>query len=90
MISSLAYGPRPPRADGPIRIGSGPQGKGFRANRATGIGLNYVPIVLGDLCGSRTEELHERASATLQETGEVIVTSMEKILALLEPGKIMS
>jgi hypothetical protein len=52
--------------------------------------LNYVPIVLGDLCGSRTEELHERASATLQETGEVIVTSMEKILALLDPGKIMS
>ena len=45
--------------------------------------LNYVPIVVGDLCGSRTEELHERSIATMQETGEVIVTSLKEILPLL-------
>jgi biuret amidohydrolase len=34
--------------------------------------LNYIPVVVSDACGSKTEELKDRSLATLNETGEVL------------------
>jgi nicotinamidase-related amidase len=45
--------------------------------------LNYLPVVIMDACGSRTEELKHRSLATLKETGEVSTASTAEILALL-------
>lgn len=46
--------------------------------------LGYIPIVVADLCGSRTEELHANSLRTLSETGEVIVTSSSEWLSAVE------
>ena len=45
--------------------------------------LNYLPVVITDACGSRTEELKHRSLATLAETGEVFTASTADILELL-------
>jgi biuret amidohydrolase len=37
--------------------------------------LNYIPIVLSDLCGSRSPELHAHSLHTLEHTGEVFFCS---------------
>lgn len=45
--------------------------------------LNYLPVVITDACGSKTEELKERSLATLAETGEVFTASTASIVKLL-------
>lgn len=45
--------------------------------------LNYVPVVVVDACGSKTEELKRRSLATLEETGEVFMASTAEIVSLL-------
>jgi len=45
--------------------------------------LNYIPIVISDLCGSRTEELHRRSIESLQSTGEVFVVSSQDLIPYL-------
>ena len=37
-----------------------------------GLDLNYLPVVITDACGSKTEDLKHRSLATLDETGEVL------------------
>ena len=46
--------------------------------------LNYVPVVITDACGSKTEELKHRSLATLNETGEVFMASTAEILTLVD------
>jgi biuret amidohydrolase len=46
--------------------------------------LNYLPVVIHDACGSRTEELKQRSLEALEETGEVFTASTAEIVALLE------
>lgn len=43
--------------------------------------LGYIPIVIADLCGSRTDELHANSLRTLSDTGEVIVTTSSEWLS---------
>lgn len=45
--------------------------------------LNYIPIVVSDLCGSRTAELHRRSIESLQSTGEVLVVSSQELIPYL-------
>jgi biuret amidohydrolase len=49
-----------------------------------GLDLNYIPIVISDLCGSKTEEVKRRSLATLEDTGEVIQVKAAEILECLE------
>jgi biuret amidohydrolase len=42
--------------------------------------LNYIPVVVSDLCGSRTRELHQRSLEALKSTGEVLVVSSEELI----------
>lgn len=49
-----------------------------------GLDLNYMPIVVTDACGSKTQELKERSLATLEETGEVITVDTTRLAALLK------
>lgn len=51
-----------------------------------GLDLNYVPIIVSDACGSKTQELKERSLATLEETGEVITVDTSRLVALMKPG----
>src|SRR5580698_9607191 len=46
--------------------------------------LNYVPVVITDACGSKTEELKHRSLETLNETGEVFMASTGDIVKLLD------
>ncbi len=46
--------------------------------------LNYIPVVVADLCGSRTEELHRRSIDALQSTGEVLVVSSHDLIPQLK------
>jgi hypothetical protein len=46
--------------------------------------LNYVPVVVTDACGSKTEELKQRSIATLGETGEVFQATTAEIIRLLK------
>lgn len=45
--------------------------------------LNYIPVVIADACGSKTDELKSRSLATLRETGEVFIASTAEIVSLL-------
>jgi len=49
-----------------------------------GLDLNYIPVVITDACGSKTEELKHRSLVTLEETGEVFMASTADIVALLD------
>ena len=51
-----------------------------------GLDLNYVPIIVTDACGSKTQELKDRSLATLKETGEVITVDTTRLVALMKPG----
>jgi biuret amidohydrolase len=51
-----------------------------------GLDLNYVPIIVTDACGSKTQELKERSLASLEETGEVITVDTSRLVALMKPG----
>jgi nicotinamidase-related amidase len=48
-----------------------------------GLDLNYLPVVISDACGSKTEDLKHRSLATLDETGEVFTASTADIVELL-------
>ena len=48
--------------------------------------LNYIPVLIVDACGSKTEELKHRSLATLEETGEVFMASTGDIIELLNQG----
>jgi nicotinamidase-related amidase len=48
-----------------------------------GLDLNYLPVVITDACGSKTEELKRRSLATLDETGEVFAATTADIVGLL-------
>jgi nicotinamidase-related amidase len=45
--------------------------------------LNYIPVVVTDACGSRTDDLKQRSLATLHETGEVFATTTADVLQIL-------
>jgi biuret amidohydrolase len=49
-----------------------------------GLDLNYLPVVITDACGSKTEELRHRSLATLDETGEVFMASTADIVKILD------
>lgn len=49
-----------------------------------GLDLNYIPILVSDLCGSKTEEVRQRSLTTLEETGEVIQVKEAEILSCLD------
>lgn len=51
-----------------------------------GLDLNYIPVVVTDACGSKTQELKERSLATLEETGEVITVDTSRLAALMQAG----
>jgi nicotinamidase-related amidase len=42
---------------------------------------NYIPVLIPELCGSKTEMLHERSLDTLRETGEVVMAGLGEVLA---------
>jgi len=46
-----------------------------------GADLNFIPVVAADACGSKTEQAHERSIATMEETGEVIISSVVEIVS---------
>jgi biuret amidohydrolase len=48
-----------------------------------GLDLNYIPVVITDACGSKTEELKRRSLATLNETGEVVMATTADVVAIL-------
>ncbi|MFL6428526.1 MAG: cysteine hydrolase family protein [Acidobacteriaceae bacterium] len=49
-----------------------------------GLDLNYIPVVVSDLCGSKTEEVKRRSLSTLEDTGEVIQVTAAEILGCLK------
>jgi nicotinamidase-related amidase len=49
-----------------------------------GLDLNYIPIVVSDLCGSKTEEVKRRSLETLADTGEVIQVKAAELLDCLK------
>jgi biuret amidohydrolase len=49
--------------------------------------LNYIPIVISDLCGARTPELHAHSIETLKHTGEVFLTSSQEWLQSLKESR---
>ena len=49
-----------------------------------GLDLNYIPIIVSDLCGSKTEEVKRRSLSTLEDTGEVIQVKAAEILDSLK------
>lgn len=46
--------------------------------------LNYLPVVVTDACGSKSEELKHRSLATLEETGEVLMATSAELVKILE------
>lgn len=48
-----------------------------------GADLNFIPIVAADACGSKTGEAHARSIATMQETGEVVISTVAEIVSSL-------
>jgi biuret amidohydrolase len=48
-----------------------------------GADLNLIPIVAEDACGSKTKNVHERSIATLEETGEVVISTTAEIVSCL-------
>jgi nicotinamidase-related amidase len=49
-----------------------------------GLDLNYIPIIVSDLCGSKTEEAKRRSLSTLEDTGEVIQVTAAEMLGCLK------
>lgn len=48
-----------------------------------GADLNFIPVVASDACGSKTAEAHARSIATMQETGEVVISTVAEIVSSL-------
>jgi nicotinamidase-related amidase len=51
-----------------------------------GLDLNLIPVIAADACGSRNQELKGRSISTLQETGEVVISTVDEIRSKLQPG----
>jgi nicotinamidase-related amidase len=51
-----------------------------------GLDLNYIPIIVSDLCGAKTDEARVRSLDNLRATGEVIEASSSELIALLAQG----
>jgi nicotinamidase-related amidase len=49
-----------------------------------GADLNLIPVVAADACGSKTRKAYERSIATLEETGEVIISTAAEIVSCLK------
>jgi biuret amidohydrolase len=49
--------------------------------------LNYIPLLISDLCGSRTEELYRRSIDTLKETGEVARMSSQEFVSHISTSR---
>jgi biuret amidohydrolase len=47
--------------------------------------LNYVPLVVSDACGARTQKNKERVLTEFADTGEVLVVDTHTLLPLLAP-----
>jgi nicotinamidase-related amidase len=45
--------------------------------------LNYVPVLVADACGSKSEELKARSLATLAETGEVLTATTQEVISAM-------
>ncbi|MFZ0746719.1 MAG: cysteine hydrolase [Terracidiphilus sp.] len=50
-----------------------------------GADLNLIPVIVVDACGSRTQVLKDRSIATLRETGEVVISTVNEICSSLQP-----
>jgi biuret amidohydrolase len=48
-----------------------------------GADLNYIPIVVTDACGSKTQELRDRTLHSFEATGEVISVTTTQIASLM-------
>jgi nicotinamidase-related amidase len=47
--------------------------------------VNYIPVIVTDACGSKTEELKQRLVASMHETGGVFMTSMSRSCSKSSP-----
>jgi nicotinamidase-related amidase len=45
--------------------------------------LNYVPVLVTDACGSKSEDLKARSLATLAETGEVLAGTTREVISAM-------
>jgi biuret amidohydrolase len=45
--------------------------------------LNYVPVLVADACGSKTEDLKARSLATLAETGEALAATTQEVITAM-------
>jgi nicotinamidase-related amidase len=45
--------------------------------------LNYVPVLVIDACGSKSEDLKARSLATLAETGEVLSATTQEVISAM-------
>lgn len=45
--------------------------------------LNYVPVLVADACGSKTEDLKARSLATLAETGETLAATTQEVITAM-------
>ncbi len=48
-----------------------------------GLDLNFIPILISDLVGSKSQEERSRSLTTLRATGEVFVAGLDELLAHL-------
>jgi nicotinamidase-related amidase len=46
--------------------------------------LNYIPVIVTDACGAKTDELKQRSLATLNDTGEVFMATTADVVELLK------
>ncbi len=49
-----------------------------------GADLNLIPVVAADACGSKTDEAYCRSVATMQETGEIVVSPVAEIVTAMK------
>ena len=49
-----------------------------------GLDLNYAPVVVSDLCGSKTEDDRLRSLSTLEATGEVLRANAAELVWLMQ------
>ena len=49
-----------------------------------GLDLNYVPILVSDLCGSKTEDDRQRSTTTMEATGEVLRSNVAELVPLMQ------
>lgn len=50
-----------------------------------GADLNLIPVIVVDACGSKTQVLKDRSIATLRQTGEVVISTVNEICSSLQP-----